>query len=456
MLSASYSFGAAAQPADDRVRWTSSDSSSFTVDRAGYGHALKYTGTPITVTATASGVSGSTDITVLPKFDTLIVTVSATVAVGRTVRPTLAIHRFDGEFWAYAELPELANRVVLTSSDPGILTVASDGTIHAAAQGRAVITGELLGKKTEVPVNVVPGFPVNSLPGTENYGVKGVNDAGHIIAGRSGASDVLWQDGSATDLGSCLAHDINNAGQIACEVRQASPRPPLPGVYAQGTITVLVDSAVYWSGASTGINESGTVVGKVSIWTGSPRLFLAISAGVTVPAFVAATPGDGLWYGEVYAINSFNHVVATLQQYYVHSYIIGGDSTIELVPLGGRWSEVRDLNDADDAIGTSEWMQGGGNATVWRAANKWRPESPSYRASAPVGISEGGLVIGNGADGPYVWRGGRYTILNDVVASSDWKLTKASAISRGGIVAAQATNAAGVKSVVLIDLSSAP
>jgi len=465
MLSTSYQFGATSQAADGRIRWTSSDTTAFTVDQAGYGHALKYSGTPITVTATASGVSGSTDIGVLPKFDSLIVTVSAAIAAGRTVRPSLAIVRADPSPYPsdspFLELPELSAKVALSSSDPATLSVASDGSIHALAVGHATITGQLAGKSSTVQVDVVSGYAVKSLSGTADYTVKGVNDASAIIASRAGdashrATDVLWHDGTATDLGLCVAHDLNNAGQVACEVMSASYMQPgvysvgIPGIYSAGTVTELFDRTAYHSGASTGITESGTVFGLVRDAVGTPALFLSTSSGVTIPALA------GYWYGDSYDINSLNHaVVVSRTAEYPSSSIIGASSSIALSPLSGRWAEARYLNDADDAVGWSEGW-GGLSATIWRASNNWKPESPGYRADRPVGISEAGLVVGNGTDGPYVWHSGRYTILNDAIATSGWTLSSVGAISRSGIVAAQGTNADGTKSVILIDLGQLP
>lgn len=465
LLSASYGFGTTSQPADDRVHWTSSDTSAFTVDRNGYGHALKYTGTPITVTATASGVSGSTVVNVLPKFDSLIVTVSATLALGRTVRPTLAVHGADPPPYPneseFLELPELSAMVELSSSDPATVSVASDGSVHALAVGRATITGQLAGKRSAVQVDVVSGYALKVLPGTADYTVKGVNDAGAIIAGRPGdathrAADVLWQDGVATDLGPCKAHDINNAGQVACEVMRPWDTPPgvytvgLPGVYSSGTLTVLFDSTAYYQGASTGVTESGTVFGLVRNASGTTVFFLATSSGVTIPAL------GGSWHGDSYDINSLNHaVVVDRAGEYPRSYIIGGKSAIALRPLSGRYAEARYLNDADDAVGWSEGW-GGLDGTIWRASNNWKPESPSYRAAGPLGISESGQVIGGGYDHAYLWKDGRYTILNDALATNDWTISGVWAISRSGIVAARATDKSGAKSVVLIDLSSAP
>jgi hypothetical protein len=451
-LSASYHFGEMNESADGRIRWTSSDSSAFIVDGAGFGHALKYTGAPVTVTATASGVSGTTDIRVLPKFDSLVVTMSATLATGRTVRPTFAVHVVesvpDGGS-RFQELPELSTSVQLSSSDPATVSVASDGAIHATAVGHATITADLAGARSTFPVDVIPGYAIKSLPGTEGYSIKGVNDAGAVIASFAGGAyyggtDVVWQNGSATDLGRCSARDVNNAGQVACEVI-TSPHDR-PGVYSQGLLTVLLDST-YW-GTATAITEAGSVFGLVRDASGSPDLFLATSSGVTIPALDPCC-----WYGDSYAMNSLDHaVVVDRTAQYPHSYLIGGASPIELRPANGRWAEVRDINDADDAVG---WSEGWGNwttATVWRAATNWKPEILSYRALSAVAISEAGQVVGNGVDGPFVWRAGRYTILNDALVGSEWTLTRVSAISRSGIVAGEATNSAGAKRVVLIDL----
>jgi hypothetical protein len=128
---------------------------------------------------------------------------------------------------------------------------------------------------------------------------------------------------------------------------------------------------------------------------------------------------------------------------------------IGLRALSGRWSRARDLNDSDDVVGSSENMTGAGTATLWRAANNWSPESPGYRATDAVGITESGQVAGNGRDGAYVSRDGRYTILADALADDSWTITKVVDVSHTRMIAAEAQNASGGKSIVLIDIGGA-
>jgi hypothetical protein len=389
----------------------------------------------------------------LPPFDSLVVTVSATLSVGRTVRPTLVLGSAEIGY-IYQELPELASSVKLSSSNRAVVSIASDGSVHAIAPGHASITGELAGRTSTVNVEVIAGYDVTVLPGTDGYSVKGVNDAGAIIASiaggtRFGGSDVLWQGGAATDLGACSANDINNTGKVACAIRTTSCQfCTAPGVFENGVLTTLFDV----SGTATGVTESGAVFGQARDSAGFTRLFVWTSGAVTHPA--SSHTG---WLGDSFRLNTGLHGVAVYSEGYPDSYIVGRLPYVWLPPAAGRWSQVRDINDADDAVGYSERMASpsgdvGGQATIWRAANNWKPENPSYRAGSAVAVSEAGQVIGNGRDGPWLWTPGRYTILNDALASKDWTLTSVAALSRGGIVAAQATNTAGMNSVVLIDL----
>jgi hypothetical protein len=218
---------------------------------------------------------------------------------------------------------------------------------------------------------------------------------------------------------------------------------------------MLFDST--YTGQATGVTESGAVFGQVADSTYRSRPFIWTTNAVTYPTTVANT-----WSGSTYAVNSANHGVAVYEATsYPFSSLLGGSSIVGLPHYEGRWSQARDVNDADDVVGSSERMKSptgdvGGQATIWRAANSWNPENPGYRADSASAISEAGLVVGNGRDGPWVWQAGRYTILNDALAATPWTLTSVADISRGGIVAAQATNAAGTKSVVLIDLGNGP
>jgi hypothetical protein len=418
---------------------------------------VQFSGAPVTVTATASGVSGSADVYVLPTFDSLVVTLSATLAAGRTVHPALALggHQ-ENAAYTYQELPELRSQVHLATSNPGIVSVESDGALRAVAGGHATMTATLIGETTVIPVDVIAGYTVQPVPGTDGFLAKGVNDAAAVIVSRPGSSDALIEGGTLVDLGACSARDLNDAGQVACAVH--TPQNAFvfrPGLYSDGSLRMLFDST--YTGKATGVTESGAVFGQVADSTYRSKPFIWTTNGVTYPTTVANT-----WSGSTYAVNSANHGVAVYEATsYPFSSLLGGSSIVGLPHYGGRWSQARDVNDADDVVGSSERMKSptgdvGGQATIWRAANSWNPENPGYRADSASAISEAGLVVGNGRDGPWVWRAGRYTILNDALATSEWKLTSVADISRSGIVAAQATNAAGAKGVVLIDLGSAP
>lgn len=87
---------------------------------------------------------------------------------------------------------------------------------------------------------------------------------------------------------------------------------------------------------------------------------------------------------------------------------------------------------------------------LWRATSRWQAQPLGERSRAAVGISEGGIVVGEGADGHFVRRGGRSALLSDVVAKSGWMFTGTPACSRNGTIAMYGIHASGRRGVLLI------
>jgi hypothetical protein len=441
-LDATYRFGSTSEPSDADLRWSSSDPASFAIDSLGGGHALAYTGVPVTITASSRGAAATTQVFVVPAFDSLVVTLSATLAQGRTVRPTLAIQGRD-LYAYYADFPELPRLAVLESSNPQVLSIDATGAVHANALGRATVTGRLTDRTTSVVVDVIAGYGATYVEGTDGMRVNGVNDGGDVIGTLSTGANVLIRQGTTTNLGQCQPKAINDADQIACVVGYKSP-----GLYFNGTLTTPFDAA---AGEGTGITEAGALFGRVAGSDGVTRMFVWTPSGVTYRSALS---------GSTFSVNSALSGVAVDNALYSNSFIARASEDVGLTPAGGRWSDARDINDAEDVVGTSERMSNvgnpGGRATIWRAATAWKPENPSYRAADATAISESGQVVGSGADGAYVWRDGRYTILTDALADAGWTLTSAPAISRNGKVAAIGQHTSGRKGVVLIDLGTSP
>lgn len=391
----------------------------------------------------------------VPSFDTLVVTVSATLALGRTVRPVFAIGRRGYYGLAYSDFPELAREVRFESSDPRIATIGADGSIRASALGNATLTASLAGKRTALPIDVISGLPVTYLYGTEGVQVMGVNDAGDVIGIRRDQTNILIRQETTRDIGACVPRAINNAGQIACTVGvPGTCCARRPGILTNGSLTVISDT----SGQSTGITELGAVFGLVGNSPCCQQIFVWTPGGLTYPF----KEGRATWGGETFAVNSALNGVAVLRlALYPTSYIVRSSTSTVLSPLNGRWSDARGINDADDVVGTSEHFRDtgedvGGLATVWLSANQWKPEMPGYRSSDASGISETGQVVGSGRDGAYLWRRGRYTILSDAVLDPGWTLTTATAISRGGKIAAIGQHTSGTRGVVVINAAAAP
>lgn len=382
-------------------------------------------------------------------FDSLHVTLSATLAVGRTVRPTLTIFRDNVAEPSSVDSLELQAQTRLESSNPHIVSVV-DGSFRANAVGRAIVSAQVAGKRSDMLVDVVAGYPVTFIEGTDGALVSGMNDSGDVIGSFADKTHFLVQHGQLRDIGACTPRDINNAGQVACVVVDTgSYTYGHAALLSDGTLTMLFGDEL---GAATGITESGAVFGQITSNASDSTLqigaFIWNAGKVTHPYLYLL--------GETYDVNSSLHgVVVSYYNMYPLSFLVVDSMSHMLLQPNGRWSQGRAVNDADDVVGQNECMYcDGSTPTIWRAANHWSPERTGARARTAVGISEDGHVVGTGRDGGYTWQDGRYTILGDAIADSGWRITGGAAISRGGLIAAVGEHQSGKRGVVLIDLRS--
>ena len=450
-LTASYVLSGTQSPSSRSLRWLSSDTAILVVDSltglmSARSTGLGLRGEPLaTVTAQARGVEAKIEVLVIPTVGRASLLMSSSVAVGRTVRPNVAA--YNGSRFYYP-LPQ-AGPARFASSDAGVLRVNADGSLTALSLGTAMVTMSLRAKRDSLVVNVVPGFEITLLGGTDSMAIRGVNDAG-VVAGSVAAAvrqNVLVSTSQRTDLSACSPAAINNAGQVACN----NPTG-YPSVHLNGSMTYpMGSSAGSPTGLVTGLTENGSLYGRISGGSDTTlrgRVFLAGSTGVN---FRSAQNSAGIM--TTGGVNSSGYGTALGDGgacTYCPSFVIGADVRLGMRSINGRYSEPRDINDSKDVVGRSENFSGAGNATIFREVNQYMGELLAPRTTTAWAISEGDRVVGDGADGGFVWHAGRYTILSDAVAEQGWTITSAPAISRSGLIAARGEHASRGRGIVLI------
>ena len=100
---------------------------------------------------------------------------------------------------------------------------------------------------------------LGTLGGNYSF-ATGINDLGQIVGGSQlatgGVHAFLWEQGQLADIGEFAPGDINNQGQVACQM-SIGPRQRRACRWQAGTLTNLggVDSGAY------GVNQRGDVLG---------------------------------------------------------------------------------------------------------------------------------------------------------------------------------------------------
>ena len=114
---------------DEKITFTSSDDSIFTVDKNGHMRALSVGDAVLTMKA--KDYTESVQITVIPKvtsIDNVDDTIKLKVGKSTTLKPALSPEKFSSESISY------------NMSDTDIATVSADGTVKAIAAGKTTLT----------------------------------------------------------------------------------------------------------------------------------------------------------------------------------------------------------------------------------------------------------------------------------------------------------------------------
>ncbi len=147
--------GTTDSPYDTRAIWTSSAPAVATVDSIGVVTALS-AGTA-TITASASGVSGTASITVNAGPTVTSISLdpaSATLNIGQTVDITSTVNWSNGT----STVP-YDSHLTWTSSAPSVATVNAGGVVTGVAAGAATITASLNGVSRTAAITVSAAAP---------------------------------------------------------------------------------------------------------------------------------------------------------------------------------------------------------------------------------------------------------------------------------------------------------
>lgn len=456
VFSAAYRFGQSTVQSDNALRWRSTAPQYVSVDSlTGRGLAVLTSPTAlrqVAVVAEAHGVTDTVTIFVVHELKRIRLDVPGIVAAGRIFAP-LVLAQGDNGFNNFGEWkpgPEMGT-ITYASSDTSIVATLPDGGLASRRAGVALITAELQGRTDTSSVTVIAGYPVELLSGTEAMLLSDVNDVGQVAGNywppAASLRGVMASRAGVTDLGSCIARAINNAGQVACGGSVA-------GRYSNGVVEYPFGQT---PGEATGIAEGGALFGYLADDpSGNPYMYRAF---LWTPDSTRRWSEPG-FHGATAKVNAAGHGVGTPGSPY-SSYLFLPDRVVTLA--GGRdGTPAYQVNDSDDVVGREEHMFDYGTAVVWRAANQWKSQFLGPRALVARGISNAGVVVGDGTDGVFMWKDGRTSRLSDVVAEAGWTFPDATPtsesvrISRNGLIAVYGQHASGKNGVVLIRTPVAP
>jgi probable HAF family extracellular repeat protein len=227
--------------------------------------------------------------------------------------------------------------------------------------------------------------------GYTSSGARGINNSGQIV-GLLVSSDgtdrgVLWQNGSATDLGfSGVALVINDAGQIAGWSTDNSG--------SGSTVITNLGSLGGPTNTVTRISNTGVIAGSANTADGY-------------------TDSNNKWHA------------------YRHAYLGTPSALTDLGTLGGQESYGISMNDSGQVVGASESADGSHHAFLWQNGSM-----TDLGPGSATGINNSGLIIGFPAPGgPSILANGSWQSLSSMIPTdSGWTLQQVIALNNEGTI----------------------
>jgi probable HAF family extracellular repeat protein len=238
--------------------------------------------------------------------------------------------------------------------------------------------------------------PLGTLGGSWSYAYA-INEQGQVV-GESETADgddhaVLWDKGTAIDLGGILASDVNDRGQVVGQA-EADDGNSHAFLWENGVMKDL--GTLGDESQANGINDRGQVVGLSSTDDGEYHAVLWENGRIVD---LGTLGGD---YGEARAINDAGEVVgiSTTADGDAHTFlwkngvmtdlglfvlpyamnnrgVIAGDTDPEgavvfdhgiltaLGTLGGKYGVALGINNLDQVVGNAQTKNGYAHAFVW-------------------------------------------------------------------------------------------
>ncbi|HEX5385193.1 MAG TPA: Ig-like domain-containing protein [Gemmatimonadales bacterium] len=251
------------------VTWTTSASGIATVSSAGLVSGIA--AGQATITATAAGKSGSTQVTVsiVPVATVTVSPNPSTVQVGSTVQLSTTLKDADGNV--------LTGRgVTWSSNNSGVATVSATGLVRGIAAGSATITATSEGKSggSALTVSAAPLAPVASV-------TVSPDPAGVVVGATVQLTATLKDAGGNVLTGRAVTWSSSNTS-----VATVSPSGDVTGV-AAGTATITAASEGRSGGAS--LTVSPVPVATVTV-TPNPA---SVQTGATVQLTATLKDADG-------------------------------------------------------------------------------------------------------------------------------------------------------------------
>ena len=234
--------GTTDSPYDTRVIWTSSAPAVATVDSIGVVTA-RSAGTA-TITASASGISGTAAITVNPGPTLTSISLdpaSATLNTGQTVDITSTVNWSNGT----STVP-YDSYLTWTSSAPSVATVNAGGVVTGVATGTATITASLNGVSRTATITVsatAPALTAITLNPTS-------------ATGSAGQTMDITATGRFSDGSTVTPYDA--------QVTWASNAPAVATVNAAGLVTAV------WRGTALVTATKGAISATCTVTVNQP------------------------------------------------------------------------------------------------------------------------------------------------------------------------------------------